>query len=263
MSIIEPHIHMFSRTTDDYERMSLCGIKVVVEPSFWLGSDRSSPTTFYDYFNHLLTVEPSRSKEFLIQHFTCIGVNPKEANNLQLALKVIEGMERYLDHPRCLAVGEIGFNKITDAEEEVMRHQIALAKKKDMLVMIHLPHTNKKAGVERTIKVLLEEKIDPQRVLIDHNTEETIEAAINYGGWLGFTIYPGKMTAERFINLIKKYGSNRVMINSSADWGPSDPLSVPKTIYSLQHAGFSEDKIRKITWENPFNFYTLSGKFKI
>ncbi len=34
----DPHIHMYSRTTDDYERMSVAGIDVVVQPSFWLGS---------------------------------------------------------------------------------------------------------------------------------------------------------------------------------------------------------------------------------
>ena len=37
MRIFDPHIHMTSRTTDDYERMAAAGVRAVVEPAFWLG----------------------------------------------------------------------------------------------------------------------------------------------------------------------------------------------------------------------------------
>jgi predicted metal-dependent TIM-barrel fold hydrolase len=260
MRISDPHVHMYSRTMDDYDQMSLCGVEMIVEPSFWLGSDRRSPHTFFDYFQHILEFEPQRAKKFGISHYSCIGMNPKEANNLDLAMKVIEGLEPYLDHPNCLALGEIGFDKNTDAEEEVMRRQLRIAKEKGMLVMVHTPHTEKREGTKRTVRVLQEEKMDPDFILIDHNTEETIDITLDYGAWAGMTIYPGKVSPERAIAILQKYGTNQMMINSAADWGPSDSLSIPRTCRKMKELGFSNEEVQKVVWENPYQFYSLSGK---
>ncbi|MEC8652792.1 MAG: hydrolase TatD, partial [Planctomycetota bacterium] len=48
MLIFEPHIHMFSRVTEDYERLSLAGVRAVLEPAFWLGQNRTSVGSFID-----------------------------------------------------------------------------------------------------------------------------------------------------------------------------------------------------------------------
>ena len=47
MRYIDPHIHMISRTTDDYQRMAQAGCVAVTEPAFWAGFDRSSPQGFF------------------------------------------------------------------------------------------------------------------------------------------------------------------------------------------------------------------------
>ncbi|MFJ4717528.1 hydrolase TatD, partial [Streptomyces sp. NPDC088785] len=60
MRIFDPHIHMTSRTTDDYEAMFAAGVRAVVEPAFWLGQPRTSPASFFDYFDALLGWEPFR-----------------------------------------------------------------------------------------------------------------------------------------------------------------------------------------------------------
>ncbi len=80
--LFDPHIHMYSRTTDDYDAMSKAGIEVIVEPSFWLGSPRTSVGTFEDYWEHIISFETTRAKQFGIEHFVCISVNPKEANTI-------------------------------------------------------------------------------------------------------------------------------------------------------------------------------------
>jgi len=54
MRIFEPHAHMISRVTDDYERMALAGIAAVLEPAFWLGQPRTHVGTFLDYFDTLI-----------------------------------------------------------------------------------------------------------------------------------------------------------------------------------------------------------------
>lgn len=62
MVIIEPHIHMYSRTTDDYQAMYSAGIRACVEPSFWLGSNRRYAGTFWDYFALILDFEMVRAE---------------------------------------------------------------------------------------------------------------------------------------------------------------------------------------------------------
>jgi predicted metal-dependent TIM-barrel fold hydrolase len=78
MKIFDPHVHMTSRTTDDYEAMANAGILAVVEPAFWLGQIRTQAGSFIDYYNSLTGWEPFRASQFGIRHFCTIGLNPKE-----------------------------------------------------------------------------------------------------------------------------------------------------------------------------------------
>jgi len=262
MKIIEPHIHMLARTTDDYQKMAVAGICAVVEPSFWLGNDRKYAESFFDYFDLLIDFESQRAKKYGLKHFTCIGLNPKEANNLEVSRKVIEGMEAFLKRDTVVAVGEIGFDTLTDAEEEMFRAQLQIGKKHNMPIVIHLPHNNKVEGTKRTLKILEEEKLDPRLVLVDHNIEETIKMTYDAGYWAGLTLYPvTKMSPERAIEVLKQYGVERMFISSSADWGYSDPLMVPMTCYKMSQCGFSEQDISKLVYGNPNEFYSQNPNF--
>lgn len=262
MRIIEPHIHMFSRTTDDYYMMAAAGIEVVIEPAFWLGSDRTSVASFTDYFDHLLQIESARAEKYGIQYFTCIGMNPKEANNIPLAYDVIKVIEDYLSKDRVVALGEIGFDQITDTEEDVFRKQLQIGKKMNMPILIHTPHQYKLKGTERILKIIEEEKLDRAKVLVDHNTEETIKLSKDAGVWCGMTLYPiTKLSSERAIRILEQYGTEKMMINSSADWGYSDPLLVPKTVAGMRLANFSRENIEKLVFRNPYDFYKQSPNF--
>lgn len=264
MKIFDPHIHCYSRTTDDYERMATVGVRVVVEPAFWLGSDRQYPESYFDYFKHILTFEPTRAKEFgNIEHYSCIAMNPKEANNLEIAHKVIDGMEEYLQHERCLALGEVGFDLITDAEEEIMIRQLEMAKDLDLLVMVHTPHTQKREGTYKTCEILEKVGIDKDKVILDHNDHDTMDIAVDYGAWNAMTIYSTKVLVEDALDLLGKYGTDRMMINTAADWGPADPLNIAKTAAAMRRVGYSDQEIEKLVWDNPYNYYKQSGKLKL
>jgi predicted metal-dependent TIM-barrel fold hydrolase len=262
VKIIDPHIHMFSRTTDDYERMSLSGIVAVVEPAFWLGSDRKHPESFLDYFEHLCTFEHNRAARFGIKHFCTVGINPKEARN-PAAMPAVKMMGEYLRRENVVAIGEIGLDLNTPAEEEVLRAQLEIAEKNKMPVVIHSPHTNKPKGVERICRIVEDMKVTRERIVIDHNTEETIEMSRAVGTWCGHTIYPTKLSPERAVAILQKYGTDRMLINSSADWAESDPLSVPKAVRVMRKVGFTEDQVRNVVLDNPVAFYSHSPAFKI
>jgi uncharacterized protein len=263
MKYFDPHIHCYSRTTDDYEKMSLAGVRAVVEPAFWLGSERRYPETYFDYFQHLLTFEQQRAKQYGIEHYCCLAMNPKEANNLSIANQVIDGLPAYLQHERCLAMGEVGFDRITVEEEAVLRRQLKLAKQLQMLVMVHTPHQNKREGTRRTIEILKEEGLEPDRVLIDHNNSDTMDLSVAYGGWSGMTIYPTKVSTSEAIEIMEHYSTHKIMINTAADWGPSDPLNVVKTALEMRKKGYAENIIQELVWHNPVRFYGQSGKLKL
>ena len=262
MRIIEPHCHMISRVTDDYERMALAGIEAVVEPSFWLGAPRTSAGTFVDYFELIIDWETQRAKLFGIDHFTCIAMNPREANNVPLTQEVLPVVAKYCRRETCVAIGEIGFDRQTDAEEIAIRAQLQLAKKLDMPVVIHLPHQFKKVGTERTLKVVTDEKLNPGKVLLDHNTEETMPLYAGTKFWRGLSIYPiTKLTIERAANIVEQYGVERLLVNSACDWGPSDPLNVPKLAQELVVRKFPRDQIEQLVFRNPIAFYGQSDRW--
>jgi len=261
MKIFDPHCHLVSRTTDDYERMALAGIVAVVEPAFWLGQPRKRAGTFFDYFDMISGFERQRAASYLIDHYCTIAMNPRESNNVPLRDEVLREMPRWLDRPSVVAVGEIGFDDITDAEEESIRAQFEIARRANLPVLVHTPHVRKLDGTLRTIEIIRDLKFPVERVILDHNTEETIEAARQSGCWCGHTVYPvTKLSPERAVNILEKHGTDRMLINSSCDWGPSDPLSVPRTVLEMRRRGFTDAEITTVVWDNPIAFFRQSGR---
>lgn len=261
--IIEPHIHMISRTTDEYMAMRAHGIRVCVEPSFWQGANRRYAGSFFDYFRLSLEFEHTRAARFGVDHWSAIGMNPKEAEDRRLADEVIDGMGEYLDHPRCVALGEIGFNNITENEEHALVRQLRLAEERKMPVVLHLPHFNKLKGIKRVLEIIAGEGLTRERIDIDHNVEETIALALESGCYAGMTVYPySKLSPERVSAMIREHGHERVIVNGSADWGISDPLSLVKVIERLRADGFGEEVIEQITYHTPMAFYSASPHWK-
>jgi len=262
MRYIDPHIHMQARTTDDYERMAAAGIVAIVEPAFWLGQPRTHVGTYIDYLSALVGWERFRAAQFGIRHYCTLGLNSKEANNVALAEQVMEILPRFLLKEGVVAVGEIGYDDQTAAEDRFYREQLKLAVDLDMLVMVHTPHRDKKAGTIRSMEVAVEMGMKPERVIIDHNNEETVRDVLDRGFWAGFTLYPNtKMGNERMVEIARQYGAERIFIDSSADWGVSDPLAVPKTAKLMLDRGIPKADVEAICYGNALAAYGQSGQF--
>jgi predicted metal-dependent TIM-barrel fold hydrolase len=264
MRLFDPHIHMTSRTTDDYQAMSAAGIAAIVEPAFWLGQPRSHVGSFEDYFLSLVGWERFRSQQFGIRHYCTLALNPKEANNPKVADGVLALLPRYLEKDGVVAVGEIGYDDQTPVEDKYFSAQLELARAHKLPVMVHTPHRDKKRGTERSLDLLREMKFPPELALIDHNNELTLPLVLDAGCWAGHSIYPAtKMDEPRMVALVKQYGTEHILVNSAADWGVSDPLKVPKTAQALREAGISGADIETICWKNPVRFFAQSGRLDI
>jgi hypothetical protein len=263
MMFIDPHIHMTSRTTYDYQVMRQHGVVAVIEPSFWLGQPRTSVGTFKDYFNSLVGWERFRAGQFGIRHYCTISLNPKEANNEALAEEVMELLPLYACKEGVVAIGGVGYDEMTAAEDKYFRQQLELAKELDMLVLVHTPHRNKKEGTSRSMDVCLEHGLDPERVIIDHVNEETVRETLERGFWAAFSIYPQtKMGSERMVEIVRQYGCDRIIVDSAADWGISDPLAVPKTAQLMLERGIPEEHVRTVCYENALKAYGQSGQMQ-
>jgi uncharacterized protein len=264
MKFFDPHIHMTSRTTDDYQELADAGVVAIIEPAFWLGQPRTGLATFKDYYSSLVGWERFRSSQFGIKHYCTIGLNSREANNEALAEQVMEILPLFLMKEGVVGVGEIGFDDQTAAEEKYYRLQLELAKTYSLPVQVHTPHRDKKKGTEKSMAIALEHGLDPQSVIIDHNNEETVKSVLDKGFYAAFTIYPfTKMGNERMVEVVKQYGAERIMVNSAADWGISDPLAVPKTAALMKMKGISIEDIIKVTYQNAIDAFSQSGQIMV
>ncbi|MBP2585851.1 putative metal-dependent TIM-barrel fold hydrolase [Streptomyces sp. PvR006] len=243
MRIFDPHIHMTSRTTDDYRAMYDAGVRALVEPSFWLGQPRTSPASFLDYFDALLGWEPFRAAQHGIAHHCALALNPKEANDPR-CVPVLDDLPRYLAKDGVVAVGEIGYDSLTPAEDTALAAQLQLAADHGLPALVHTPHRDKLTGLRRTVDVVRESALAPDRVLLDHLNETTVKEAADSGAWLGFSVYPDtKMDEDRTVAILKEYGTDRVLVNSAADWGRSDPLKTHAVALAMLGAGFTDDDV--------------------
>lgn len=263
MRFIDPHVHMVSRTTDDYQAMAAAGIVALIEPAFWLGQPRTEIGTFKDYYSTLVGWERFRSSQFGIRHYCTIGLNSKEANNEPLAEEVMDLLPLFAAKEGVVAIGEIGYDDQTKAEDKYFRLQIELALELDLPILIHTPHRDKKNGTYKSMDVLEEHGCDPTKVIIDHCNEETAKEVLDRGYWTAFTIYPGtKMGNERMVELVKHYGPERIIVDSSADWGISDPLSVPKTAALMLERDVPKEHVEMTCYGNALAAYSQSGQMK-
>lgn len=261
MQFFDPHVHMTSRTTDDYQAMADAGVVALIEPAFWLGQPRTGLDSFRDYYSSLIGWERFRSSQFGIKHYCTIGLNSREANNEALAEQVMEILPLFIYKEGVVGIGEIGFDDQTPAEEKYYRLQLELAKEAGLPVQVHTPHRDKKRGTIRSMEIAIEHGLDPRSVIIDHNNEETVKDVLDRGFWAAFTIYPfTKMGNERMVAVVKQYGSNHIMINSAADWGISDPLAVPKTAALMKQQGVTDEMIRQVTYQNALTSFGQSGQ---
>ena len=264
MKIIEPHIHMIARTTQDYQRMALMHTVACVEPAFWAGYDRAGAEAFYDYFKHLTEFEPTRAAQYNIRHYCHICMNPKEAENVALAREVISFIPEFLAKPMALGIGEIGLNKNTRNEMTVFAEQVELAVRLGKVMWLHTPHLADKLKGTRMMLDHLKGHggVKPSMVCFDHAEEHTIKLIRDAGFWASMTIYPvTKPSPPRVVDAIERFGTDHIMVDASGDWGPSDPATLHEAVFEMKKRGHREADIETMFFDNPARFLSQSKKF--
>jgi predicted metal-dependent TIM-barrel fold hydrolase len=65
------------------------------------------------------------------------------------------------------------------------------------------------------------------------------------------------------VGILAEYGPERMLVNSAADWGRSDPLLIVATAEAMLAAGFTDDDVDRLLWRNPVEFYGQSGRLDL
>ena len=265
MRVIEPHIHMIARTTQDYERMARMHTVACCEPAFWAGYDRTSPAAFYDYFTHITEFEPTRAAQYNIQHYSWICINPKEAENVAFSREVISFIPEFLTKPTVLGIGEIGLNLNTPNEMTIFEEQVELAVAQNQLIWIHTPHLKDKLkGTTMMVEYLNGHgQVDPERIAFDHCEEHTVGMVRDGGYWAAMTIYPTtKNSPNRVIDTLETCGIDHLLVDASGDWGPSDPGTIHDAIFEMRRRGHPDERVETVFYNNPCFFLGQNPKFQ-
>jgi len=265
MHYIEPHAHMVSRTTSDYQQLAMAGCAALCEPAFWAGYDRASAQGFFDYYRQLTEYEPARAAKFGIPHYCWLCINPKESEDAGFAREVLQIIPEFIEKPNVLGIGEIGLNKNTKNELDIFEEHVDIAKKYDLPILIHTPHLEDKLkGTRLIIDALKNANVDPGKVVIDHVEEHTTGIVLDEGFWAGMTLYPeSKCTAARAIDILETFGMENIWMNSACDWGISDPLAVIKCALEMKKRQHSIKTVQKVIFDNPARFLSQCKNFKL
>lgn len=251
--MIDSHIHSDSRSDEDFNKMVNSGIDTAITCAYY-PTNISKPDVLLNHFHRLQTTEIERCQKNGLKLYVAIGVHPR--NIISNQNYILDQIPTLLKDKNTIAIGEIGLEKASSEEQDIFKKQVQMADEIGTNIIVHTPRKNKKK-ISKITKKILDENINPKQVIIEHITNEIISDFIDTQYHLGLTVQPEKLSPSDAVEIIKKYGSNRILLNSDSSFSPSDILAVAKTEHQLKLANIKEKDIINVTTENAKKFYKI------
>ncbi len=251
--MIDAHIHADCRPYEDFGKMAVAG----VESAVTLAHDplrMSNSGVVLDHFHRMLNNDRERAALNGVELYVALGVHPRSiCPDVEL---VLDELPILLEDERVVALGEVGLETVSDEQEYIFKTQLLLADELNRKVVVHTPRRNKREVTVKTLSII-EENIDPARVQLDHVDSSIIDLALEFGGLMGLTVQPLKVTPLEAVELLEEYGCEGFALDSDMSSSPSDPLSVPKTVHQMKLAGLSEKEVEQVSHQNAAFFYGI------
>lgn len=255
MKFFDAHIHADCRSTEEIETMSLFGTYVAVTLAVGLGY--TAPASVLDYFQKLVRDEPRRAERYALRLRTGLGLHPLTVGRDNAA--VLQALPALLAQRGVVALGEVGLEKGTEAEVELLNYQLAIAREQDLPVVVHTPEANKLSLTGQVLKLVEGAQLKPHCVLIDHVDAETFALVKSSGYWVGLTVHPRGLTPQGAACLLQAHGVERVILSSDVGRDPADLWSLPRTALECRRLGLSPDAVEPAFFANASRFYSLDG----
>ncbi len=253
--MFDAHLHPEALSDQDLESMAFFGVKCALAVAHHAPQERKVKHVF-EHFEDLLGRQLPRLERAGIRAWAALGVHPLSAPARGLP-EILTALPDYLRGGKVVAVGEVGLHRGGEAEEEAMREQLELAERLRLPVLVHSPHHAKERLTRRMLNLILEAKNTPSRVLVDHASARTVQPILACGFWAGLTVHPEELGAERAVALVRKYGTERVVLNSDSGDGAGDILGLPRAVRLLEKASLSKAVIARVAEQNARKFLRL------
>ena len=247
--IYDSHIHSEGRSQKELAEMVEAGIRFANSCAFYPVRPLY-PETLIDLFRKLEDFETERGKRVGLKIIPALGIHPRcIPQNWRKTTEFLE--ER---PPKIF--GEIGLEKGNELEVEVLKEQLKLAKKFDVPCIIHTPRKNKVKVTQKLLSILEELNFPEELAVVDHVSLETVSEVIKRGFHAGLTVEEGKLSESDVLEILKKFGPEKLMLNSDTGFTSLEYLSTSKTISFLLER-VEKDALEKIASKNARKFFRV------
>ncbi|WP_067258583.1 TatD family hydrolase [Methanobrevibacter cuticularis] len=251
--MIDTHIHADARSSEDFDEMFISGIDKAITCSFY-PYDLINEIVLLNHWERILNYDTQRAKKYGLELKVALGIHP--SNIIKNYEGILNNLYEYISEDKIVAIGEIGLDSLTSEEIAIFKKQLVIADETKTKVIIHTPRNNK-LNVLKKIKSIVLETMNPKLAVIDHINSAVIGEIIDDNFTMGLTVQPEKMEVDEAISILEMYGFENFLLNSDISNMPSDPLSVPKTIRTLEKQGIKREKIAKISFKNAEKFFKI------
>lgn len=253
LPLFDAHLHPETLSDQDLESMRFFGVEraLVVSHHF----PEPTPKALRKHFDDLVNRQLPRLERLGIRAWAALGVHPRCIPRRGLS-EVLSSLPEYFQGGRgVVALGETGLHEGGIEEEEAFLEQLALARQLKLKVVVHTPAVDKERHTRRILTLLLQSGVRPSRVLVDHANGRTVRNILGCGHWAGLTLHPDALKADRAVALVRRLGSERLVLNSDAGDGAGDILGLARVANLLAKAKLSERVVKRVASENAARFY--------
>ncbi|MGQ0503715.1 MAG: TatD family hydrolase [Myxococcaceae bacterium] len=253
--LFDAHLHPEGLSDSDLETLHLFGIRAALITAHHVPSPANAKTVL-EHFDELIEKHLPRLEKAGLKGYAALGVHPQVIPRRGLS-EILEALPGYFRGGKVIALGEIGLHEDSEQEQEAFLEQLRLARKLKLPVLVHTPDKDKERVTKRTLTVIRDSGIPASRVLVDHANGRTVRIILACGHYAGLTIHPHGLRAERALTIIRKLGTERLVVNTDAGDGAGDFLALARLSNLLSRANLSEGIIERVGQRNALELLRL------
>jgi uncharacterized protein len=252
LELFDAHIHPEGLTDVDLESLRFFGTTAALVTAHHAPREAKAQSILA-HFDDVVRVQLRRLEKTGIRGFAALGVHPRCLPRRGLS-EVLSALPSYFRGGRVVAIGEIGLHRGGEFEEEAFSEQLLLARQLKLPVLVHTPHKDKARITRRTLQLLRASGVPAPSVLVDHADGSTVRLIQECGHTAGLTVHPAELKAERAVALVRKLGSERLVLNTDSGDGAGDITALARTANLMRKTKLSEDVVERVCHSNALEF---------
>ncbi|MFO0594139.1 MAG: hydrolase TatD [Myxococcaceae bacterium] len=253
--MLNPRIHSAGLSDADLETLQIFGVEKVITVADSTAHP-ATPEGLFAHFDWLVGPERTRLVRAGLKVGVAIGIHPRVVPRRGLG-QVLDALPRYLQLPSVVAVGQLGLRACSEPEIEALLAQLAAANQFNKPALVSCPAEDTERITKRTLAVLQESELPPERILVDGAIGKTVRGIRELGFFAGLTVHPEHLTVEKAVTLVRQLGPERLVLGDAAGLGASDLVALGRAAHRLAKAGLSARVIRRVTHDNAASLFRL------